>query len=353
MNSDPKPAVGLRRSDRSGLLTIFWDRFKRDRLAMAGLIVVGLLFLLAYLAPLIANDKPLFMRVDDGPLYFPAFGEVFPFSLVVATDDLKPFDFDTVRTDSSIRAFFPLVPYGPNRTSLEEKLSPPSGRHWLGTDNLGRDVLARLIHGTRISLKVGLVAVAIALAIGLIAGSLAGYYGGIVDVLISRGIEIVMCFPFFFLILTVIAFLPPNIYNIMIIIGITRWTGIARYARGEFLKLKQEDFAYAARALGATDRKIIFRHILPNSIAPVLVTATFGVANAILIEAALSFLGMGVQPPTPSWGGLLSHAQEVLDVAWWMAVFPGLAIFITVTAYNILGEGIRDAADPRIATPER
>jgi peptide/nickel transport system permease protein len=200
---------------------------------------------------------------------------------------------------------------------------------------------------------VGFVAVGIALFIGLLFGSLAGYYGGVVDLLISRLIEVMMCFPFFFLILAVIAFLPPSIFNIMIVIGITRWTSIARFARGEIMKIKQQDYTQAARALGASDRKIIFKHILPNSIAPVLVTATFGIANAILIEAALSFLGMGVQPPYASWGGILALAREFVNVAWWLTVFPGFAIFLTVTAYNLAGEGLRDATDPRLALPEK
>ena len=147
--------------------------------------------------------------------------------------------------------------------------------------------------------------------------------------------------------------IPPSIYNIMIVIGITRWTGIARYARGEFLKMKQQEFAYAARALGVSDRKIIVRHILPNSITPVLVAATFGIANAILIEAALSFLGLGVQPPQASWGGILSLSREFIGIAWWLATFPGIAIFLTVTAYNIFGEGLRDATDPRLVMPQK
>jgi peptide/nickel transport system permease protein len=210
-----------------------------------------------------------------------------------------------------------------------------------------------MIHGASISLKVGFVAVGIALVVGLFFGSLAGYYGGVTDVLISRFIEVVMCFPFFFLILAVIAFLPPSIFNIMVVIGVTRWTSIARYARGEFMKIKKQDYAQAARALGASDRKVIFRHILPNSITPVLVTATFGIANAILIEAALSFLGLGVQPPTASWGGILAAAREFVAVAWWLATFPGLAIFLTVTAYNLAGEALRDATDPRLTIPER
>jgi peptide/nickel transport system permease protein len=247
----------------------------------------------------------------------------------------------------------PPVPYSPYETNLAEKLSAPGGRHWMGTDDLGRDVCSRMIHGASVSLKVGFVAVGIALVIGVFFGALAGYYGGAADVLISRLIEIMMCFPFFFLILAVIAFLPPSIFNIMVVIGLTRWTAIARYARGEILKIKRQDYTQAARALGAGDRKIIFRHILPNSMAPVLVTATFGIANAILIEAALSFLGMGIQPPFASWGGILATAREFIEVAWWLATFPGLAIFLTVTAYNLAGEGLRDATDPRLALPER
>jgi peptide/nickel transport system permease protein len=231
-------------------------------------------------------------------------------------------------------------------TSLDERLEAPSRRHWLGTGELGRDVLARVLHGAGISLKVGLVATGISLVIGLLLGALAGYYGGLVDILLSRLIEIVTCFPFTFLLLAVIAFLPPSIYYVMIVIGITRWTDIARYTRAEFLRLKAREFSEAAKALGASDSKIIVRHILPNSLAPVLVTATFAVANAILIEAALSFLGLGTQPPTPSWGGILASAREQ-DFAWWLTTFPGVAIFVTVTAYNLLGEGLRDASDPR------
>ena len=325
---------------------IIWNRLQTDRYAMLGLVVIGCLFLVSYLAPVIANNKPVAMRYE-GRTYFPAVAELFPFSLVLDHAKLAGLDFSAVRDDPKIAQFKALVPYSPVETSLGEKLEPPSGRHWMGTDTLGRDVFSRVVHGAAIPLKVGFVAVSIALLIGLALGSLAGYYGGLVDMLISRLIEVVMSFPVLFLVLAVIAFLPPSIFNVMVIIGLTRWTGIARYARGEFLRLKKEDFAYAARAIGASDRKIIFRHILPNSLAPVLVSATFGIAGAILVEAALSFLGLGVQPPTPSWGGMLSDAQEFLDVAWWLALFPGLGIFITVTAYNIFGEGLRDASDPR------
>jgi len=327
-------------------------RLRNDRFAMAGLYIVLALFILSFLAPVLANNKPIIMTYEDR-LYFPAVMELVPMKWIVKYPALRTLDFSLIKTDKSKAILLPPIPYSPYETNLAERLDPPSHKHWLGTDDLGRDVCSRMIYGAGISLKVGFVAVGIALIIGILAGALAGYYGGTIDILISRLIEVVICFPFFFLILAVIAFLPPNIFNIMIVIGITRWTGIARYARGEFMRLKNQEFTEAARALGASDRKIIFKHILPNSLAPVLVSATFGVANAILIEAALSFLGLGIQPPMASWGGILSLAKQYIEVAWWLATFPGIAIFITVTAYNILGEGLRDVSDPRIALQDK
>jgi peptide/nickel transport system permease protein len=192
------------------------------------------------------------------------------------------------------------------------------------------------------------VAVSIYLLIGVILGALAGYYGGGPDLVISRAVEVMICFPTFFLIITIVAFLPPNIYNIMVAIGITGWTGVARLVRGEFLKLREMQFVEATRALGAADGRTIFRHLLPNALAPVLVVATFGVADAILIESALSFLGFGVPPPTPSWGDILSQSRSYVDFAWWLTIFPGGAIFLTITMYNLVGEGFRDAVDPRL-----
>jgi peptide/nickel transport system permease protein len=206
----------------------------------------------------------------------------------------------------------------------------------------------RILYGARISLLVGFVAVGIATFIGILLGALAGFYGRWVDSLIMRFVDIMLCFPAFFLILAVIAFLKPSIWNIMIIIGLTSWMGVARLVRAEFLSLRERDFVLAAQSIGAKDARIIFRHILPNAISPVLVSATLGVAGAILTESALSFLGIGVQPPTPSWGNMLIAGKQTLGTAWWLSVFPGLAILITVLGYNLLGEGIRDAMDPRI-----
>lgn len=249
-----------------------------------------------------------------------------------------------------VLALFPSLAssHDPNRIDILKILEPPSGAHPLGTDDLGRDVLARMLHGARISLSVGFVAESIAIGIGLVIGLLAGYYGGKVDSLLMRFVDIMLCFPTFFLILAVIAFIGPSIWNIMLIIGVTGWMGVARLVRAETLSLKERDFVAAARAQGAGTARILFRHILPNTLAPVLVAATLGVAGAILVESGLSFLGIGVQPPTPSWGNILTAGKDNIEFAWWLSLFPGLAIFLTVLGYNLLGEGIRDAVDPRL-----
>ena len=265
----------------------------RNPLALAGLFTVGALFLVALLAPL-------------------------------------------------------LTPYDPDAIDASLILAPPSAEHIFGTDELGRDVASRMIYGARISLAVGFVAVGISVVIGCIIGALAGYYGSWVDALAMRFTDIMLCFPTFFLILAVIAFLQPSIWNIMIVIGVTSWMGVARLVRAEFLSLKEREFVLAARAQGIGDGRIIFRHILPNAMAPVYVSAILGVAGAVLLESGLSFLGLGVQPPTPSWGNILTAGKDNIEIAWWLSVFPGIAILVTVLAYNLLGEGIRDALDPRL-----
>ncbi|WP_020675652.1 ABC transporter permease [Geopsychrobacter electrodiphilus] len=241
-----------------------------------------------------------------------------------------------------------VLPGDPAAINIKQALLSPSGAHLLGTDDLGRDVLLRMIYGARISLLVGFVAVGISTMLGILVGSLAGFYGGWVDALVMRFVDIMLCFPTFFLILAVIAFLNPSIWNIMVVIGITSWMGVARLVRAEFLSLREREFVLAARAVGANDLRLIFRHMLPNALSPVLVSATLGIAGAILTESALSFLGIGVQPPTPSWGNMLIAGKQTLGYAWWLSVFPGLAILITVLGYNLLGEGIRDALDPRL-----
>ncbi len=240
-----------------------------------------------------------------------------------------------------------LSPHDPDRLDPRNRLKPPSQEHILGTDSLGRDVLSRLIWGGQISLKVGFVAVGLATAIGLLLGSAAGYYGGLVDSLIMRFCDLMLCFPSMFLILAVIAILEPSVWNVMAVIGLTSWMGVARLVRAEFISLKNRDFTLAARALGASDARLIFRHLLPNALAPVLVAATLGVAGAILTESALSFLGLGVQPPTATWGAMLADGKDYLGRAWWLSLYPGLAILLTVLSYNLMGEGLRDALDPR------
>ncbi len=244
--------------------------------------------------------------------------------------------------------FAPFIsPYNPVEPDLKNVLAGPSLSHPFGTDVLGRDVLSRVIYGSRISLLVGFISVGIATLIGLILGALSGYYGGIVDEAIMRFVDLMMCFPTFFLILAVIAFLEPSIWNIMIVIGLTSWMGISRLVRAEFLSIKGKEFVLAAKAQGLADRKIIFGHVLPNALAPVYVVATLGVGGAILTESALSFLGIGVQPPTPSWGNILAQAKDNIEIAWWLSLYPGLAIFLTVMGYNLLGEGLSDILDPR------
>lgn len=275
------------------LVNIIGRRFRRNRLSLAGAIVVALLIAAAAFAPFIS-------------------------------------------------------PYDPMVIDVHRVLSPPSFSHPFGTDDLGRDVLSRMIWGSRVSLKVGFVAIGLALMIGISLGAVSGFYGGKVDAILMRFVDIMLAFPVFFLILAVIAILEPGIFTIMVVIGLTGWMDVARLIRAEFLTLKERDFVVAANAVGAGNLRLIFRHILPNALSPVFVAATFGIAGAILTESGLSFLGLGVQPPNPSWGNILTSGKDNIEVAWWLSVFPGLAILITVLSYNLIGEGLRDALDPRL-----
>jgi len=238
-------------------------------------------------------------------------------------------------------------PYRPD-LSVEERLRPPSREHFFGTDDLGRDVFSRMLYGARISLSVGFIAVFIMLFIGLVLGVLAGYYGGWVDGAIMRLVEIMMCFPTLFLILMILAFLGPSIVNVMIVIGLTSWMGLARIVRAEFLSLREREFVAAAKALGASDMRIAFRHILPNALAPVFVSLTFSLGAAILLETSLSFLGLGVQIPAPSWGNIISTGRFYIDSAWWLTLFPGLAILLTVLSLYLISDGLRALLDPRL-----
>ncbi len=332
--------MSVRSGAGTGYWVSVWREFRKDKLAVAGLVFIGLLALVALADDFIAGDVPIYLRLD-GRSYFP---------LLVDYPELREIDFHALREslgDGDV-VVMPPVPYSPTESDLLAVLSPPSRKHLLGTDDRGRDVLSRIVHGTRVSLSIGFVAVGIAAVIGIVMGSVAGYYGGTVDFVVSRLFEVMMTFPVFFLILTVLAFSNPSIYNIMIVIGATGWTGIARLVRGEFLRLREQSFVEAARAVGCGDGRIMLRHMLPNALTPVLVAATFGVAGAVLVESALSFLGFGVLPPEPTWGEILSQSKKYVDFAWWLVLFPGAALFFTVTAFNLVGEGFRDATDPRL-----
>jgi peptide/nickel transport system permease protein len=238
-------------------------------------------------------------------------------------------------------------PHDPNATNLALKLKPPSLEHWLGTDNLGRDVFSRMLNGSYISLTVGFIAVAVSLLIGVTVGAVSGYLGGWVDNVMMRIVDAILCFPTFFLILTAVALLGPNILNIIAVIGLVSWTGTARLVRAEFLTLRESEYVRAARTLGQRALLIIFRHILPNAAAPIIVTAVLGIPEAILTEASLSFLGFGVQPPQATWGNIISDGKTYLLDAWWLIVFPGLAIFVAALSFYLAGDALRQASATR------
>lgn len=292
---DPSPSKapqGQARQDAT-YLQMVWRRFKRHRLAVASLIILCCLYLIAIFAPLLSTQD--------------------------------------------YRAVEP-----------EIRLQAPSSKHWFGTDDVGRDIYSRVLHGARISLSVGFVAAGFAVLVGTVVGAVAGYFGGVVDDILMRVTEIFMAFPTFFLLITVVSLLPRSIFNIMVVIGLTSWPGLARMVRAEFLSLREQDFTEAARAIGASDRRIIFRHILPNAMAPIIVSTSLRIGGAILAESGLSFLGLGVQEPFPSWGNILNRGRNFLRYAPWITMAPGVFIFITVLCFNFIGDGLRDALDPRL-----
>ncbi|MGQ0567907.1 MAG: ABC transporter permease [Armatimonadota bacterium] len=235
----------------------------------------------------------------------------------------------------------------PNAIDFASRLSPPGWTHPFGTDNLGRDYFARCLYGGRISLGVGFVAMTIAVLLGTTIGSIAGYFGGTVDNLLMRGVDLIISLPIFFMILIAQMVLRPNIINVMLIIGLTSWMGVSRIVRGEVLAQRSRDYVTAALAMGNSSTRIILRHVLPNVVGPITVVATLNVASAILVESALSFLGLGVQPPQASWGSMVSGAQTRMFLAPWVAIFPGVMLSLTVVSFNFIGDGLRDALDPR------
>jgi peptide/nickel transport system permease protein len=272
--------------------------FKKNKLAIAGLAVMIILYLVTLLTPLIAPFDP------------------------AAQGDI-----------------------------ITSRYLPPSAEHWLGTDKFGRDILSRVLYGARISLSIGFVAVGISMTLGTLIGAVSGYFGGWVDAVLMRFTDMMLAFPRLVLLIVVIAvFESPSIWLVVVVLGLTGWMGTSRIVRGEVLSLREREFVQAARALGMGDLRIIVRHVIPNTMAPVIVSATLGIGLTILTEASLSFLGLGVQPPTPSWGNMVADGRDALTEAWWIATFPGLAIVLTVVAFNLLGDGLRDALDPRLRT---
>lgn len=345
-----------------GFWTEAWRRYRRRPIAMLALVYVLFLCLVALLAPAIAGTKPLVCKYK-GKIYFPAMGYYSrSWEAPIFRQDgvINNYPKALKANDAESWAIWPLVYQDPFRRVRDSEWpdrpgnpfgssGAPSQLNWFGTNDQGFDVFAQMVHGTQIALSVGFVSMGIATLIGLVLGAAAGYFGGWIDMLVSRLIEVILCIPTLVLILAVIAILESvNTWHLMAVIGVTRWPTIARLARAEFLKLKQVDFVTAARAMGAGQTRIMVYHILRNSLAPILVPVTFGIASAILLEAGLSYLGFGADPPNPSWGTLLNAGRKNIQEMWWLIVFPGIAIFLTVLAYNVIGEGIQEVTDPRL-----
>lgn len=277
-----------------------WRRFRRNRLAVAGAAMIVLFYLAALLTPLLAPFDPA---------YQPAF----------------------------------------QAGALELRLAEPSAVHLLGTDQYSRDIFSRILYGARISLSIGFLAVGISVTLGTLLGAVAGYVGGVLDGAVMRIVDMFMAFPRIVLVIAVVAVFDPSIFLVVAALALTQWPFAARIVRGEILSLREREFTEAARALGFSRSRIVFRHLLPNALPPVIVVATLGIGHTIVLEAGLSFLGMGVQPPTPSWGSMIADGRDYLAGAWWVATFPGLAIVAAVLAFNLVGDGLRDALDPRQA----
>jgi peptide/nickel transport system permease protein len=353
--------VPLQPAPGRGFWAETWRQFRRRRLSVLALVYVGWMALVALFSPAIAGTKPIVCGYK-GNIYFPALGYFHMRweNSIFRRDrfrDVYPANLKSKDPDSW--AIWPLVYQDPRRRVRDgewpgqpanptQAAGRPNQFNWFGTNRAGVDVFAQMVHGTRTALLVGFVSMGIASLIGIIVGGFAGYLGGWVDMLLSRVIEVVMCIPSLVLILALLAVLTkPTIWHLMAVLGCTNWTSIARLTRGEFIRIREADFVSAARALGVGQLAIMYRHIFRNAMAPVLVPISFGIASAIIIESALSFLGFGAPPPNPSWGTLLNDGRNSMQM-WWLIVFPGIAIFVTVLAYNLIGEGLQEATDPRL-----
>lgn len=322
-------------------------QFKKNKPAVVALYFFLFLFCISLLADFLANNKPIFCSYK-GSFHSPVIEDyLVGAGLMKYSGDLVNADWKSLKYDWAV---FPPIKYLASDIDLSNSFAQPGSfesGHYLGTDQLGRDMLSGIIHGARISLSIGFISMGIAAIVGIILGVLAGYYGGWIDIIISRVIELFLNFPSFFLIITIVAFLGANIFYVMIILGLTGWMGIARLIRGEVLRVRSMEYITAAKSLGFLSSRIILRHVIPNSIAPVLVSIAFGIAGAILTESALSFLGFGVPATTVTWGSMLNQSRSA-TFAWWLAIFPGFMIFLTVISYNLIGDGLRDATDPRL-----
>ena len=309
--------------------------------------IIGFFIFVAVFASFLSSPYPLIVIKNNSGLEIPF--SPFLSSYGSGKSQLDKINFRELSQKSQISAMYTIVAYSPYEQNLDEILLPPSlGRfgHYMGTDDVGRDIAARMIHGARNSMLVGLIAVALSLVIGIVVGAVAGFYGGRVDMLVSRFIEIMITFPRLILIMAVLAIRKPSLFNVMIVLGLTQWTGVARILRAEFLKRKNFEYVQASKIMGASSFRQIFHHILPNSLSPIIVITTFDIADVVLMESALSFLGIGIQPPDASWGQVLNISQAYMDIAWWLILFPGLFIFMVVVAYNLLGDYLRKHLNP-------
>ena len=358
-NNDQKTALAsVPRSP--GFWKEAWGNFRKQKLAMTAFVFVCLLAIVAIISPAIVGTKPIITSYK-GSIYFPAMGyysEDWENPIFITDGMIDNYPRLLKENDPNSWAIWPLVYQDPLRRVRDNEwegqpenptgiAGAPNQYNLFGTNSYGEDVFAKMVHGTRIALLIGFVSTGIAAVIGIIIGATAGFFGGWVDWILSRIIEIMLCMPTLIIILALISILEkPTIWHLMVVIGAFGWTGIARLTRGEFLKLRKMEYVDAARALGVRWPRIMFRHILPNALAPIMVPITFGIAAAILVESTLSFLGVG-PPIKTSWGRLLNEARDNIGM-WWLIVFPGAAIFLTVLAYNLIGEGIQHATDPRL-----